>query len=150
MRNGRLVILLVEDEENDILFVRHATEKSNANHTLNAVHDGKEAIRYLRGEGLYADRQKFPSPNVVLTDLKMPGMNGFDLLKWLRSHPECSVIPVIVYSTSRLEADVREAYRLGANSFIYKPTDLNELVDIFETIYDYWSKCECPPTPNNC
>jgi CheY-like chemotaxis protein len=150
MKRERLIILLIEDEESDIFFMRRATERSNGGHTLNAVHDGEEAIRYLRGEGQYGDRQKFQLPNVVLTDLKMPRMNGFDFLRWLRQHPECSIIPIIVYSNSNMESDVREAYRLGANSYIRKPSDLSQMVEILHATYEFWSRCECPPIPSNC
>jgi len=150
MRRGHLVILMVEDEEHDITFVQHATEESRAGHTLFAVGSGEEAIRYLRGEGKYADRQAFPMPNVVLTDLKMPGMDGFELLRWMRDHPECRIIPIIVYSNSSAEKDVIEAYRLGANSYMVKPSSLAEMVAMLKIIYDYWSRCECPAKPVSC
>jgi|SRR5947209_4750250 len=150
MKAGKLVILMLEDDENDILFVQRATERCGAGHTVNAVHNGVQGIEYLRGEGPYADRQKFPLPNVILTDLKMPEMDGFAFLRWLRSHPECGVIPSIVFSSSPLDVDVREAYRLGANSYITKPRDLNELVDTLRATYEYWSRCECPRMPNGC
>ena len=144
------MILLVEDEDNDIFFVKRATERAKAGHTLHAVKDGEEAIHYLRGEGMYADRQKFPVPNVILTDLKMPGMGGMELLKWLRTHPECGVIPTIVFSSSSVESDVRGAYKEGANSYITKPSTIEELSEVLRRLYDYWSVCECPPVPVNC
>lgn len=147
MKRGRLVILLVEDDDNDIYFVRKATEASEGGHTVSGVHDGDEAIRYLTGQGQFSDREKFPLPNVVLTDLKMPNMDGFELLRWLRSNPRYGIIPTIVYSSSHLEKDVREAYCLGANSFITKPLRLSEMVELLHVMYAYWSRCECPPTP---
>src|SRR5882724_6304936 len=130
MKRGRLDILLIEDDDNDIYFVKRATEQGPAGHTVHAVHDGEEAICYLRGEGPFADRKKFPLPNIILTDLKMPRMNGFEFLSWVRKHPECRIIPVLMYSSSHLDADIREAYRLGANSYITKPRGLDELVDL--------------------
>jgi CheY-like chemotaxis protein len=148
MRRGALVILLVEDDENDLFFVQRATSEGAVGHKVYAVHDGSDAIRYLRGEGDYADRQKFPIPNVILTDIKMPGMGGFDFLRWLRSHPESSVIPVIVYSNSNLEKDVTEAYRLGANAYIKKPSSLNELIETLDLVFRFWSRCESPPMKN--
>src|SRR5579864_4283524 len=120
MKRGRLIMLLVEDEEHDVFFVRRATEQAGAEHWVHAVQDGEEAIRYLMGEGQYADREKFPAPNVILTDLKMPGMDGFAFLHWLRNNPRYSVIPIVVYSNSHLEEDVRAAYQAGANSYIVK------------------------------
>ena len=148
MKRGRLIMLLVDDEENDIYFVRRATEQSDAGHTVYAVNDGEEAIRYLRGKGRYADRHKFPLPNVILTDLKMPGMDGFEFLRWLRHNAGSSIIPTIVYSSSRLEKDVRQAYRLGANCYLVKPNSLEEMVKTLHSMYEFWSRCECPPIPS--
>ncbi len=145
MKRGHLVILLVEDDENDIVLVSKAIQAAGAGHSIRAVRDGEQAIQYLQGLDRYSDRQKFPIPNVVLTDLKMPRMGGFELLQWLRTNPPFSVIPAIIYSSSALEKDVREAYRLGANSYITKPTSLSGLVDTLRILYEYWSRCECPP-----
>jgi CheY-like chemotaxis protein len=86
---------------------------------------------------------------VILTDLKMPGMHGFEFLKWLRDHPESSIIPVIVYSSSRLEPDVRKAYSLGANCYLAKPHRLDEMRHTLRLLYEFWSRCECPPMPSN-
>jgi CheY-like chemotaxis protein len=150
VKSGRLDILLIDDDDHDIFFVQKAMERAGKGDTVHAVHDGEEAIRYLRGEGKYADRIKFPLPNVILTDLKMPRMDGFEFLRWVRSHPECSIIPTIVYSSSGHEKDVKEAYRLGTNAYMVKPTDLNEMVETLRTMYDYWSRCECAPIAGNC
>ena len=145
MKTGRLDILLIEDDESDIFFLHEATQRGGAGHTIRTVNDGADAVRYLRGEGPFADRHKFPLPNVIMTDLKMPGMDGFGFLRWIRSNPECSVIPTIVYSSSQLESDVREAYRLGANAYLTKPNNLDEMIETLRTIYTFWSRCECPP-----
>lgn len=145
MKRGHLVILLVEDDENDIILVRKAIETGRAGHSVHVVRDGEQAVAYIQGVDGFTDRQKFPMPNVVLTDLKMPKMSGFDLIQWMRANPQFSVIPTIVYSSSALDKDVREAYRLGANSYIAKPHSLGALVDTLRLIYEYWSRCECPP-----
>jgi len=145
VKRGHLVILLVEDDENDIILVRKAVEAAGAGHSVHAVQDGEQAIQYLQGLGRFSDRHKYPIPNVVLTDLKMPKIGGFELLHWLRTNPLFSVIPTIMYSSSALEKDVREAYQLGANSYITKPTSLSGLVDTLRILYEYWSRCECPP-----
>jgi len=147
LRSGRLDILLIDDEESDRVFAQQATKKAGAAHNIHGVHSGEEAV-YLRGVGPYADRQKFPLPNVILTDLKMPNMDGFAFLRWLRNHPKCSVIPTIVYSSSPLDRDVREAYRLGANAYIIKPSSINEMIEILRLMYAFWSRCECPPPPS--
>ncbi|HWI56361.1 MAG TPA: response regulator [Bacillota bacterium] len=88
MKHGSLTILLVEDEEHDIFCLQQATEKAGPAHTLNAAHDGAEAVCYLQGQGQFADRQQYPLPNLILTDLKMPGMDGFEFLQCLREHPD--------------------------------------------------------------
>ena len=143
-------ILLVEDDPNDVFFVQDAIEKSARGHKLYAVKDGDEAIAYLQGRGAYANREAYPVPNIILTDLKMPEMDGFEFLQWLKEHPECGMIPAIVFSSSRQDADVRKAHRLGANAYIMKPTSLAELVDVLRTTYEFWSHCERPPMPKHC
>ena len=150
MRSGRLDILLIDDEEHDRFFAQQATKKAGVAHNIHTVHSAEEAINYLRGVGSFADRQKFPLPNVILTDLKMPNMDGFGFLRWLRNHPKCSVIPTIVYSSSPLEKDVREAYRLGANAYIVKPSTISEMVETLRLMYEFWSRCECPSPPSAC
>jgi CheY-like chemotaxis protein len=148
VKRGHLVILLVEDDDNDVFLVRKATHSGKAGHRVYAVHDGEQAIAYLRGTSEFSDREKFPLPNVILTDLKMPRLGGFELLHWLRANGEYGVIPTIVYSSSQLESDIREAYRLGANSYMSKPATLSGLIEMLRVIYEYWSRCECPPLPS--
>jgi CheY-like chemotaxis protein len=114
---------------------------------FHGVADGEEAVAYLRGEGRFADRQGFPFPNVLLVDLKMPGMDGFGLLEWLQHHPECKVIPTIVFSSSSVEKDVHQSYVLGANAFLVKPTTAEDLVDLIQMTYKFWSRCQTPPPP---
>ncbi len=145
MYSEGLTILLVEDDPDDTLFVQQATGMNGATHTVHAVSGGEEAMRYLLGEDDYADRRRFPLPQVILTDLKMPGVNGFSLLRWLRTQPQLSLIPVIAFSSSPLESDVQEAYELGANCYIVKPNGLNRLVEMLGVIYNFWSLCEHPP-----
>lgn len=147
MKRGTLIILLIDDDDNERFFFEQATRKSGAGHTLRSVRDAYEATRYLRGHVQYADRQTFPLPNVILCDLKMPGMNGFEFLQWVRNHPECYVIPTLIFSNSALEADVRKAYQLGASSFITKPFTVAQMSDLLRVTYDYWSRCECPALP---
>ena len=150
MKDGRLNILLLEDNPDDVFFVQRALEEVAAGHRLRTVQNGEEAIAYLRGEGRYEDRKGFPVPNIIVTDLKMPCMGGFEFLSWLRKHPECSVIPTVVLSSSAIESDVRRAYQLGANAFMRKPTALEELVRLIRVTYEYWSLCERPPMVRDC
>ena len=80
----------------------------------------------------------------------MPGMDGFQFLEWLRSHPECSVIPTILFTSSAQQDDIIKAYRLGATSFITKPHKIQDLIDLLRALYEYWSRCECPPMQVTC
>jgi CheY-like chemotaxis protein len=146
----KVKVLLVDDSLDDAFFVRRALERAGIGECVNVVRDGEEAIAYLRGEGDYADRRKFPFPNVILSDVNMPRMSGFELLRWVRQNPECSVIPTILFSSSALEADVKEAYRLGANSYFIKPVDPAELEDLMRLATEYWSRCERPVGKEKC
>jgi len=151
MLRGKLTILMVEDDSADVVLLRRALEKGTGSHTLNVVNDGEEAVAYLCGRGQYADRSAFPFPNIILTDLKMPRMGGFDLLRWLHQHPECSVIPTIVFTGSAVASDVETAYSLGANSYMVKPSSLNDLMELVQSTSNYWSRCERPPPrPPRC
>ena len=143
-----LCILLVDDDPKDAFLVRHALEENGLSECLSTVGSAEEAVNYLKGEAGFDDRQHFPFPNVILTDLKMPFMGGFDLLRWVRSQKEFTFVPMIVMSNSRQEADVQQAYQLGANAYMVKPTDLHHLAKLLRLTYEYWLNCEraCEPT----
>jgi CheY-like chemotaxis protein len=117
------IFLQIEDDQNDAFLVAREFQKAPAHIQVRQVVDGWEAIRYLLGEGEYADRGTYPRPNVILLDLKMPGFDGFDFLEWLRSTPASGLhlIPVIVITSSDLQTDITRAYALGANAYIFKP-----------------------------
>src|SRR5215211_1970791 len=115
-------ILLVEDDANDVMLMQLALTRTGRNTQLEVVRDGEEALHYLQRSGEFADRASHPYPNVIVIDLKMPRVDGLEVLRWLHEHPECPAIPTIVFSASRLDQDVREAYRLGASSYFVKPT----------------------------
>lgn len=150
MKQRQLVVLLVEDNDQDIMFIQWATEAATGGHSVYAVPDAREAMHYLRGEGRYVNRKDFPVPDVILTDLKMPRMNGFEFLRWLRREPQYLVTPTIVLSNSDCQADVCEAYRLGANCFVTKPTGLLQLAEALQRTYNYWSSCPTPFAGNTC
>jgi CheY-like chemotaxis protein len=133
-----VTILLVEDDPNDALLVRMAFQRTRSGIPLIILPNGLEAINYLQGEGVYADRAKYPIPDIILLDLKMPLMSGFDVLRWIRERPGLKRLPVIVLTSSVQDADARTAYDAGANSYLVKPTDFNELVESIKNLGDFW------------
>src|SRR5690242_6908739 len=112
-------ILLAEDNEHDVFFMERAFAQAKVTAPLVAVPDGQQAIWYLEGRGMYADREKYPEPRLMLLDLKMPRLDGFDVLVWIQQHPElCESVPVLVLSTSGQESDKEKAFRLGAHDYL--------------------------------
>ena len=142
--NSNLNVLVVEDDPNDVLLLKMGFQRSNRSSALRIVDDGEQAVKYLCGQPPFEDRTRYPFPNMILTDLKMPRMDGFELLSWLRDHPEYAVIPTIVMSSSGHPKDVRRAYQLGANCFFVKPSNLDELLVLIRVTFQFWSQCERP------
>lgn len=143
--NDKQTILLVDDSENDLALMRIAFKKAGFNSPLQEVHNGEEAIAYLKGDGPYSDRDKFPLLTVMLLDLNMPMKNGFDVLTWVRTQPALKRLSIIVLSASMRIEDVERAYDLGANSFLVKPTDLDELVNMLRVLRDWLQINHFPP-----
>ena len=135
------VFLLVEDDRNDAFFVER--EFKNAPHSilLKVVRDGEEAMQYIGGDCPFGDRQECPIPNVILLDLKMPRIGGFEFLKWIRRHAPARMrmIPVIIMSSSNLPEDVARAYDLGANSYLVKPVEWKKFRDLITELGIYWT-----------
>ena len=132
------VILLVEDQENDIQLIRRAFAKARLPNPLQIVRNGEEAIAYLAGERQFANRAEFPLPRLILLDLKLPGTDGFEVLKWIRSQPGLKSLIVVVLTSSDHIRDINEAYNLGANSFMVKPMDFENIVELSKLLRDYW------------
>ena len=133
------VILLAEDSDLDAQILAQVNERGSA-FQLVRVADGVEAVDYLRGAGQYADRTKFPAASLLLLDLMMPRADGFAVLKWRQDHPAFLHVPVIVYSSSYLPADVERAYALGASSYVVKPTDAVRLDRFVRSLQTFWSE----------
>jgi CheY-like chemotaxis protein len=145
-----MIFLLLEDDPNDVYFVRREFQNAPANVRLLHLENIPQAIAYLEGEGRYADREKHPLPNVILLDLKMPGLDGFDFLEWLRSKSpgELRLIPTIVMSSSSLQEDVKRAYALGANLYMCKPIDWDVFRERIRMIGLMWTThVEIPEVP---
>ena len=139
-------ILLVEDDENDVFFFRRAMSKASMIYPLQVARDGREAINYLQGVGKFAVRTEFPLPGLVLLDLKLPFVMGLDVLEWIRQQSGWAPI-VIILSSSQEQVDIAEAYRLGANAYLVKPSQPSELVEMVRGVGDFWLKQNTPP-PN--
>lgn len=133
-RPSKGAVLIVDDDSNDIELMQLAFEKAKAPCGLISVPDGREAIRYLAGEGDYADRKRFPMPLLVLLDLNMPRLNGFDVLAWIQKHAKSTFPLVITLSYSHLESDIRRAYELGTSAYIAKPVDLDSSVSLVKLL----------------
>jgi CheY-like chemotaxis protein len=130
-----LTILAAEDSSDDVFLLREAFKKSAPDSRLLFVSDGSEAVAYLKGEDGFANRSEFPFPHVLLLDLNMPRMNGFEVLSWLREDPRCCGLMVHVLTASSREADVQRAYALRANSFIVKPNRFNDLIEFVSVLH---------------
>jgi len=148
-RRRELGLLLVDDDENDRILLQHAFEKLNVGYRIQPLPNGGEAISLIKGEGVYADRKAHPFPSFILTDLKMPGGDGFEILAYLKAHPEILIVPVVMLSGSDDPDDVRQAYLLGASSFIVKPFGVDGLEGIVQKLHYYWSECEVPQTDDH-
>jgi CheY-like chemotaxis protein len=139
-------ILLVEDRADDVFFMERALQKTHLKHPLRVVTDGQKAIEYLSGEDDYSDRTAFPFPGLVIVDLKMPGISGFEVVEWMRKNPATRLTPIIVLSSSSLPADINRTYELGANAYMVKPPDHRALERLLQTIGEFWLATE-GPTP---
>ena len=133
---------MIEDDPNDVLLIRRALIKCEIRHPVHVVENGEKAMAYLTGAGGYSDRASFPLPGLILTDLKMPRMNGIELLRWLKGHADYKVIPTIVLTSSMESSDIRQAYLLGANSYLVKPANFEDLRILVRTVFDYWCLCK--------
>lgn len=144
MKNYYNTILIVEDDPNDQLLIQQAFRANGVTGALSVVADGVEAIAYLKGEGQYADREKFPYPTFIMTDLKMPRSDGFNVLEHLKGNPEWAIIPTVVFTASGDLDDIKKSYMLGASSYHIKPNNYPQLREQLKVLHDYWMTCEVP------
>jgi CheY-like chemotaxis protein len=135
-RNG--TILLAEDDENDAFLFRMALKKGGIPNPLSHVSDAEDAIDYLFGAGVYANRTLHPFPSLVITDLKMPRRTGFDLLAWIQDQPQLNCPPVVVLSGSAEDSDKEHALRLGAVGYFVKPPGLEQMVRLAHEWKESW------------
>jgi CheY-like chemotaxis protein len=133
-----MTVLIAEDEENDFHLFERAFHRASSEVRVHRAKDGVEALHYLKGEGEYADRAKFPVPHIVVLDLKMPRMTGMEVLHWIKMNPKHRVTPTLVLSSSIQSSDVQSAYEHGANTYFLKPTKFETLVELCSVIIAYW------------
>ncbi len=138
MMKAENVILLVEDSTEDASLVQLAFKKWGITNAVQVVTDGEHAVEYLSGEGVYADRERYPLPCLAMLDLNLPQMSGFDVLEWLQSRPDLKTLPVVVLSGTKDPAHFEHAQRLGASACVAKSLDLSELFELIQHL-DYFS-----------
>ncbi len=132
------VILLVEDNPDDEALTLRALKKNNITNQIVVARDGVEAIDYLLGTGTYAGRDSTVQPEVVLLDLKLPKMDGFEVLAKLRADHRTKMLPVVILTSSKEEQDIAHGYGLGANSYVRKPVDFEQFVEAVRELGLYW------------
>lgn len=131
-------ILLVEDNPDDEMLALRAFKKNNITNEVNVARDGVEALDFLFGRGAYQGRDLTQQPSLILLDLKLPKMDGLEVLKALRDNEHTRLIPVVVMTTSKEEDDLVRSYSYGANSYIRKPVDFNQFIDAVRQVGLYW------------
>ena len=142
----KLNLLVVEDNPDDFDLFCFALRKSKVLCTATHAANSQEAVAHLDGWGKYSDRVDYPFPDVLILDLKLTGMDGFQLLKHIRNHPQYHLLPVIMFTSSSLDTDIQKAFELGANSYFVKPAALSDMNSLIEVLLNYWTWCRKPQT----
>jgi two-component system response regulator len=145
MTPNEVEILLVEDNPNDVELTLRALKKHNITNKVHVVKDGAEALEYIFAIGAYATRDINHNPRVILLDLKLPKVDGLEVLRQIKSNERTKMIPVVVLTSSKEERDLVESYRLGANSYITKPVDFESFVKAVSELGLYWLLLNQPP-----
>lgn len=143
--SAELRVLAVDDDSNDVVFLQRAFAKGCPDVPVHFVASGREALEYLSGAKPYANRKKYPLPTLLILDLKMPEINGFDIMQWVREQPGIKDMKIAVLSGSDLEADITKASRFGVVAYYVKPNNPDELVGIVKELCDKWASQEIDP-----
>jgi CheY-like chemotaxis protein len=138
-------ILYAEGDENDVWLMERAFRVERLKESLHSVHNGLDAIAWLAGAGDFEDRLRFPLPELVLLTVQLPKADGLEVLRWIRSHPRVATLPVVMFSGRYQEQDVADAYRLGANVFLEKPANVDELRQIARFLRTWLRDSLLPP-----
>ncbi|MBI2859386.1 MAG: response regulator [Chloroflexi bacterium] len=145
MNSSAVEILLVEDNSSDAELALRALKKHNLANNVQWVKDGADAIDFLFASGKYASRNAEDRPRLVLLDLKLPKVDGLEVLQKIRQDPRTKTIPVVVLTSSREERDIVDSYRLGVNSYIVKPVDFDKFIKTVADLGYYWVLVNVPP-----
>jgi CheY-like chemotaxis protein len=148
-KNKSIDILLVEDNEADVKITLRAFEKANLTHKIYVARDGQEALDFVRNQGNFQDKDKYPKPDLILLDIKMPKVDGFGVLKELKSDLNYSYIPIIILTSSKNEEDIMRSYQGGAASFIPKPVKYEDFLEVVSIINSYWNIISKLPNMNH-
>lgn len=140
-------ILIVDDSPKDVELAIAALSEKNLANEVDIAEDGEEALEYLNKQGKFSDRLN-GNPAVILLDIKMPKMNGIEVLKYIREDPKFKIIPVIMVTSSREEKDLVESYKLGANAYIVKPVDITQFMESIKTLGQFWVVINQQPHPS--
>lgn len=131
-------ILLVEDNKMDVELILEAFKEAHLGNRIQVANTGEDALDYLFGEGEYADREVYPLPDLILLDLKLPGIDGHEILRRVKSKEGLKRIPVVILTSSKDEGDRALSYDIGANSFLVKPVDFGDFIKVIQQIAGYW------------
>jgi CheY-like chemotaxis protein len=145
MRHSHPTVLYIEDSREDFALFERASKKCGTPFSLQRAVDGEQAIAYLEGTDPYQDRDAYPFPDLVMLDLKLPRLDGFEVLQWIRTNPATRSVPVVVLAGSSFRADIRRALELGANHYAAKPNSFAELQVLIDQIADVWLARESAP-----
>ena len=149
MTQQQVEILLVEDNRDDVELTLHALRRENLANSIHVARDGEEALEFLFRNGQHAQRAGEPLPKLVLLDLKLPKVNGMEVLKRMKKDPKTMTVPVVILTSSKEERDLIDGYNLGANSYIQKPVDYSQFLEAIRQLGIYWMMLNEPAPFSN-